>query len=264
MKVLAIALQCLLLSPTTGVAAAAASPAAVNARATTSQVERSFVGTGSASGYTDQLVRFMLHLFDNRKEYLVDVHRNQMEMYNDTDSRNFQQKPKRCGNNRPQLRSYIRRSISKIEPARDGSPHNSPFKIDGDGALNYSVIRDYMYTKFNVVEVDHDSAVTYLRAIDKGEDVSRMQTTADGKVRLQIYQSGSQFSAIRSAIGYVYKSARVSQPEEMTKELGLFIKGMSRVIAAAKNHLGLKIIEGKDAMTFEAYELLAKTLFYSK
>ena len=93
MKVLAIALQCLLLSPTTGVAAAAASPAAVNARATTSQVERSFVGTGSASGYTDQLVRFMLHLFDNRKEYLVDVHRNQMEMYNDTDSRNFQQKP---------------------------------------------------------------------------------------------------------------------------------------------------------------------------
>ena len=67
MKIFAIALEGLLLSPGTNIGAAAAAPVAVNARVAATDVERSFVGTKSASGYKDQLVRFILYLFDNKK-----------------------------------------------------------------------------------------------------------------------------------------------------------------------------------------------------
>ena len=45
-------------------------------------------------------------------------------------------------------------------------------------------------------------------------------------VCLEIYQSNGTFSAIRSAISYAYKSVRVVMPDDMSKELSLFINGM--------------------------------------
>ena len=91
MKFLLSAFQCLLLSSDTG-AGAAVAPAAVNARVPIQQVERSFVGSGTTVSYSDQLVRFILHLYDRKKEYLVDSHRTHMDMYNNTDARNFQRR----------------------------------------------------------------------------------------------------------------------------------------------------------------------------
>ncbi|KAL7550473.1 LOW QUALITY PROTEIN: hypothetical protein ACHAWF_014863 [Thalassiosira exigua] len=236
----------------------------MDARPEANLVERSFVGESSASAYTENLVRFILYLFDHKREYLMPFHLNQMVVFNDTDVSNFQQRPRRGGNPRRNLRGYIKRSIKAMGPARDGAPHNSPIKIDGDGALKYEVVRDYMATKFNVVEVDRDTAATYLRAIGKGGAITEEMTEgAGGRVRLEVYQSESQFSGIRSAIGYVYKSARVPMPDEMANEMSIFINGLKRTIAAAKDHLGLKISEGKDLMSFDAYEHLAKALFYS-
>ena len=133
MQFLGIALQCLLLSPVTGVAGAAAAPAAINARIGAIQVERSFVGEGSAGDYEDQLVRFIVHLFDKDKTYLEDFHHNQIEILNQVDARNFQRKPTRGGNKRTQLRGFIKCSIKAIQPACDGAPHNSPIKIDCGG-----------------------------------------------------------------------------------------------------------------------------------
>ena len=54
----------------------------VDARAGTEQIERSFVGTSATRGYTDQLVRFILHLFDNDKELINTNVLPQMELYN--------------------------------------------------------------------------------------------------------------------------------------------------------------------------------------
>ena len=78
MKFFGIALQCLLLSPTTGIPGAAAVPAAINARVGTERVERSFVGDESALSYEDQLIRFIVHLYDKHDNYLEEFHRNQM------------------------------------------------------------------------------------------------------------------------------------------------------------------------------------------
>jgi len=104
---------------------------------------------------------------------------------------------------------------------------------------------------------------SYLRAIDKGHEVTQDMQTGPRKVRLEVYQSNSQFSAIRSAIAYVYTSSRVPMPDVMSNEMTIFINGMQRTISAAKEHLGLKITEGKDALSFDNYEFLAKQLFFS-
>ena len=266
-----IALSIVLFAPVVngigGVVTTAGQPAAAaaNARVDVSQVERTFVSGGTAAGYEDQLVRFIVHLFDNEDSFLTDDARNQMAIYDSSDASNFRRQPTSGGNKRPGLRGYIRRSIKAIQPARDGFPHNSPIKIDGDGALTYTVVRDYMASKYNTVEVDKDSAVKYLRDTDNADQITdEMQTGPSRKVRLRVYQSESQFSAIRSAVGYVYKSARVPMPEEMASEMAIFIQGMKRTVTSAKETLGLKIGEGKDALKFEGYDYTAKKLFFSR
>ncbi len=50
----------------------------------------------------------------------------------------------------------------------------------------------------------------------------------------------------------------------MTSELKLYLNDVQWVISAAKEQLGLKITEEKDAMSFEAYGILAKTLFSAR
>ena len=47
----------------------------------------------------------------------------------------------------------------------------------------------------------------------------------------------------------MYKLARVEQTEEMQKDMSLFVNGVERSESAAKQHLGLKITEGKKPLT---------------
>ena len=74
-----------------------------------------------------------------------------------------------------ELRGYIRRIINNIQPARESVPHNRPIKIDGNDALTYEVICDYMITKYNdnVVEVDKDAEL--LNILRKLERVNKEQ-----------------------------------------------------------------------------------------
>jgi hypothetical protein len=117
----------------------------VDARAGAEQIERSFVGTSATKGYTDQLVRFILHLFDNDRELINSSVLPQMELYDANDARKHSESRSRGGNKRAELRAFIKRSINEIKPLRDNQPHNCPINIDGDGSiLTYDVIRDYM------------------------------------------------------------------------------------------------------------------------
>ena len=175
----------------------------------------------------------------------------------------MRRRPTRGGNKRPHLRACIKRCIANIQPSCDGLAHNSPIKIDGEGGLDCTTLRDCMESKFNVVSVDRDAAVTHLREIGQTNRITDELSTGHGKCKLQVCQSNSVFTGIRSSIGHACKSARVEHPEMMKKELGIFVNGMVWMVAAAKRCLGLKLTEGKEAMTFEACELCAKALFQS-
>ena len=88
MKFDAIAVNCLLCSSVDGLGtsmvAAAAAPTAsadtfLDARPSVASLERKFVGDGTTLSYEDQLVRFILHLFDNNKSFFDDEHLTSME-----------------------------------------------------------------------------------------------------------------------------------------------------------------------------------------
>ena len=208
--------------PVGGGAGGSTIPSAIaNARLDVSRVERAFVVPKTANDYIGQLIRFLLHLFDNHKGLIPDPYLAQMAMFNANDARNtFQEKCTRKDgeDTRSELRGYIRRIINNILPAREGAPHNSPFKIDGNDALTYEVIRDYMSTKYYVVEVEKEAAIKYR---ETSEQVTNQMKTGPRKVKVEAYQSESTFSAIRSAVAYVYKTARVAIPDDMSRELSI-------------------------------------------
>jgi hypothetical protein len=98
----------------------------------------------------------------------------------------------------------MQNALKAVHPATNQRPHNSPIKIDGEGAITYELVRDFMRTKTNNVKVDRNVAQKYLDEIDNGETITDvMVDEVTGKVTLSLYQSYSTFSAIRSLISYL-------------------------------------------------------------
>ena len=120
-----------------------------------------------------------------------------------------------------------------------------------------------MRTNMNYVSVARDAAEEYIKECNFDTVITDEMVDDNGKVRCAVYQSKSQYNGIRSSIAYLYTLARVQQPAEIQKEISTFLKGMDRTIRAAKEKLGLKITEGKKALSFEAYSLMALQLFTS-
>ena len=100
--------------PVGGGAGGSTIPSAIaNARLDVSRVERAFVVPKTANDYIGQLIRFLLHLFDNHKGLIPDPYLAQMAMFNANDAHNtFQEKCTRKDgeDTRSELRGYIRLS----------------------------------------------------------------------------------------------------------------------------------------------------------
>ena len=288
MKVLNIALQAVFLSPevygvaggtsagtnvghagagggtvAAGVAAAVAANAAADARVSANEVEKGFVSDNSKKTYHEKLVLFAFYLLENCPEYLSNDHRNELQRCDEIDKMNAAAKPGKK-DNRTRVRNYMKECFKTVQPAREGQHHNSPIKLDGEGAITYEVVRNFMETKSNTVLADRGSAEKYLADINNGVTIrDDMIDPETGKVRLVIYQSTSQYSAIRSSIAYLFKLAGVERPSKYVADMAKFMGGMKRIVQAAKQHLGLKITEGKVGMPFDVYERAAMNLFFS-
>ena len=88
-------------------------------------------------------------------------------------------------------------ALKEIRPATANVPLNSPIKLQGEGALSYEIVCDFMETKTNFVKVDRAVAEKYLAHIEKGRAISEdMVDPVTGRVTLRIYQSYSTFSTI--------------------------------------------------------------------
>ena len=218
---------------------AAAAPAAADARSSTDKVERAFVGPSATNTYSGVLIRFVLHLFDSNKNVITDKYISKFDAA-DTYDKGTQQAALRV-----KLRTEISAAISEIEPSRDGKPYECFLKIGNEeGRLTYNMVCDFMAGKSNEVEVDRNCAVAYLKDINDGEvNITDDMDAGNGKIRVRVYQSVSAYNAVRSAVAWVYKLARVEMP--FANDIGIYINGLKRSISAAKQHLGLKITEGK-------------------
>jgi hypothetical protein len=109
--------------------------------------------------------------------------------------------------------------------------------------------------------VERSCAEKYRKDLKSTDKITPDMIVKDGRVRLKVFRSVEQYNGIRSAIAWVYKVAWVEMP--FAKELATYIKGISRHIAAAKQHLGLKLTKGKAVMKPQAYEMIAEHLFRS-
>ena len=157
MKVLHIALRSLTLHSSVTHNVGACTNAGTNvgvtvadARVSAEEVERGFVSDGSKKTYHEKLAQFTFYLLDNKPEYLADGHREELQQKDEADKRRnaAARKPTKKVN-RTYVREHLKAALKGIQPARETQRHNLPIKIDGDGAISYRVIRDFMQTKTN-------------------------------------------------------------------------------------------------------------------
>ena len=57
-----------------------------------------------------------------------------------------------------------RQLVDAIQTSRGGISHNSPIKIDEEGAITYEIVQYYMASKMNVAYVEKSSAEEHLRS----------------------------------------------------------------------------------------------------
>ena len=99
---------------------------------------------------------------------------------------------------------------------------------------------------------------------DSNLDLNVEEYVNDEKIEVSVQQSISSYESIRSSIGYIYKMCRIPMPKQMQNNLKMLLAGKRRAGLKEKEQLGLTITEGKRPLSQEAYELLAKTLFFSE
>ena len=150
-----------------------------------------------------------------------------------------------------------------MKPSINGSAHNSPIIIQGENALTNEIIRKFMMEKKKSAAISEEAVKSSLKKMKKDTEFSEDQKI-DGKVEVSVQQSISSYESIRSAIGYIYKMCRIQMPQHIQDHLRIFIAGKIRSGLKEREERGRTISEGKRPLSQQAYELLAKTMFYSK
>ena len=147
-----------------------------------------------------------------------------------------------------------------LETKRTGSEYYCPIKLDGVNGLNYEALRDYMMGKKVVKVINRDVAETALKKMPNSAQLTDANVV-NGKVNAFVMQASSNYETIRSAVSYIYRRAGVEVPKDMARDFKKYIAGQKRTSLKEKQDLGLEIQEGKKALSFEGYEIIAKNVF---
>ena len=142
--------------------------------------------------YSDKIILFVLWVFDTKRESLVQEYILEFGAVNHEDLLDFQpreadenvtnRRKRNPINKRTGIRKLMRQLVDVKQPSRSGISHNSPIIIDGEGAITYQVVRDYMALKINVSYVEKDSAEDHLRAIRSDKIITADAVDSNGKV----------------------------------------------------------------------------------
>ena len=138
---------------------------------------------------------------------------------------------------------------------------NPPIHLSGPNAITYEDIATFMGTKHKIVEVDPDLA-NRLAATEGAAVLDRAGVR--GKVKVAVRMGDSSYSAVQSAIAFLYRQCGLERPTEIKEGLALYCKGSKRKGRKLKQDLGLTISEVEKPMSREVYSFLAKKMFVSK
>ena len=221
---------------------------------TTQTVEDSHIGASTRKNYIRTLVDFMIFMFDSNiycsllidHEELENAHALDMVM------------PVRRRRSRKKLKLMCAAQLKKMTRVL----HNSPVRLSGDNSLNYGHIAAFMNTKSKVIKVDADIAKRI--AEEEGTVFNTDQVNIDGMVDVSIRLGDSSYSAVQSAISFLFRQSGVERSEAVKGGVSLYCKGSKRKGRKIKQDLGLEISEGKKHMTKAVYSYLADKFFNSK
>ena len=227
----------------------------------TRDIEDSHIGTSTRKNYIRTCIDFMLYLFDSHSILLVDLEALREANVNDLNAplprrRNNAQPPENLQRPRKQLKLLCRNLLEQT----NRKDHNSPVRLTGDNSLKYDHIAGFMNTKRRVVAVNADVAARLA-----AEEGNTLEGDVDerNQVKVAVRLGDSSYSAVQSAVSFLYRQSGVDRSEEIKGGVSLYCKGSKRKGRKLKQDLGLEITEGKKAMSKGVYGFLAKTLFFS-
>ena len=73
--------------------------------------------------------------------------------------------------------------------------------------------------------------------------------SGENQVKVAIRLGDSSYSAVQSAVSFLYRQSGIDRSEEIKEGVSLYCKGSKRKGRKLKQDLGLEISEGKKAMT---------------
>ena len=158
-------------------------------------------------------------------------------------------------------RKHLKALCHSLLERMNRKDHNSPIHLTGDVALKYEHIAKFMNTKRKVITVNADVAAQ-LAAQDGNTLEGNVDATNQVKVAIRL--GDSSYSAVQSAVSFLYRQSGIDRSEEIKGGVSLYCKGSKRKCRKLKQDLGLEISEGKKAMSKAVYSFLAKKWFLSR
>jgi hypothetical protein len=184
--------------------------------------------------YNRTLTDFMLYLFTNLNRKLVNLAPLRAAKAVD-DARGTEKQRK--------AQKYIRLECVKQLKRMNRMERNPPIHLSGPNAIDYEDIANFMGTKRKIVDVDPDLA-NRLAATEGAAVLNRAGVR--GKVKVAVRLGDSSYSAVQSAIAFLYRQCGLERNTEIKERLALYCKGSKRKGRQLTQDLGLAISEGKN------------------
>ena len=233
---------------------------------TTRDVEDSHIGTSTRKNYIRTCVDFIIFLFDSHPSLLVHLEElraaNAIDLLAPLPVQRVRTQATRTPATpavrpRKRLKALCRAQMESI----NRQEHNSPIRLSGENCLTYDHIAQFMNTKRKVLTVNADVAARLA-----AEEGNTMEGNADdsNQVKVAVRLGDSSYSAVQSAISFLFRQSGVERSAEVKGGVSLYCKGSKRKGRKLKQDLGLEISEGKKPMSKEVYSFLARKLFESR
>jgi len=229
-------------------------------------VEKSCIVSSTRAGYLLTLCAFMGFLLDTAPVRLKDDVRQALETADAKDKALVNPRTKA---RRPNLYAAAKLELNKMTRTDDGS--TSPIILKGTQQLTYADIASFMGTKKKKVTV---SSALAQRSRQGSAPAVAPAATVPAAVAVPAAESSttsafvrcsdSTYNAIRNAVTFLYTESNNIVPSDMKTSLSRYAKGSKRLSRKLKQNLGLKLTEGKAAMSKKVYTFLAQYLFKSR
>ncbi len=131
---------------------------------------------------------------------------------------------------------------------------------DKDQLISKAYVKFALYTCYPPRPIlDHDKFETapvhsWLSTL-KGRKVKGKKKDADGEPEMA---SSASYNGARSAVRQLFVRYNKAVPEDYERETAALLGGVKRTIAKAKQNGEVSVVEGKSAMSFRLYCMIAK------